>query len=153
MQQYPIKKLKKPKNGLIQSKLFPNFTSFNFDFQFIDGVKPMWEDEGNKKGGHISMLLKKDATTIIWEELVLALVGGDIPNTIKDEINGVVVQVREKKNFVQIWFRNYQSNIITELEQWVKQLLQVPEEARLEIKQFFRTGGFDKSKVIKKTLV
>jgi hypothetical protein len=113
----------------------------------------MWEDEGNKKGGHISMLLKKDATTIIWEELVLALVGGDIPNTIKDEINGVVVQVREKKNFVQIWFRNYQSNIITELEQWVKQLLQVPEEARLEIKQFFRTGGFDKSKVIKKTLV
>jgi hypothetical protein len=113
----------------------------------------MWEDEGNKKGGHVSMLLKKDATTIIWEELVLALVGGDIPSSIKDEINGVVVLVREKKNFVQIWFRNYETNIITELEQWVKTLLQVPEEARLEIKQFFRTGGFEKSKAIKKTLV
>ena len=112
----------------------------------------MWEDEGNKKGGHISMLLKKDATTIIWEELVLALVGGDIPNNIKDEINGVVVQVRDKKNFVQIWFRNYQTNITNDLEQWVKQLLQVPDEARLEIRQFFRTGGFDKSKNFKRTL-
>lgn len=110
----------------------------------------MWEDEGNKKGGHISMLIKKDSTTIIWEELVLALVGGDIPNNIKEEINGVVVQVREKKNFVQLWFRNYQSNLISEMEQWVKQLLQVPEEARLEIRQFFRTGGYDKSKIIKK---
>jgi len=113
----------------------------------------MWEDEGNKKGGHISMLLKKDATTIIWEELVLAFVGGDVPSSIKDEINGVVVQIREKKNFVQLWFRNYQSNITNEIENWVKQLLQVPDEARLEIKQFFRTGGFDKSKMIKKTLV
>ena len=104
----------------------------------------MWEDEGNKKGGHISMLLKKDATTIIWEELVLALVGGDIPNSIKEEISGVVVQVREKKNFVQLWFRNYQTNIINELEQWVKQTLQVPDEARLEIRQFFKTGGFNR---------
>lgn len=110
----------------------------------------MWEDEGNKKGGHISMLIKKDYTTVIWEELVLALVGGDLPAAIKDEINGVVVQIREKKNFVQLWFRNYQINITQEIEHWVKNLLQVPEEARIEIRQFFRTGGFDKSKMIKK---
>ena len=113
----------------------------------------MWEDEGNKKGGHISMLLKKDATTIIWEELILAIVGSDIPNSFKDEINGIVVQIREKKNFVQLWYKNYQSNITSEIEQWLKKILQVPDEARLEIRQFFRTGGFDKSKMIKKTIV
>ena len=63
------------------------------------------------------------------------------------------MQVRDKKNFVQIWFRNYQSNITNDLEGWLKQFLQVPDEARLETRQFFRTaGGFDKSKNFKRTL-
>jgi len=30
----------------------------------------MWEDDGNKNGGKFSLKLKKDYTTIIWEELV-----------------------------------------------------------------------------------
>lgn len=38
---------------------------------FKDGIKPMWEDEGNKNGGKLSFKLKKDFTTIIWEEMVL----------------------------------------------------------------------------------
>jgi len=30
----------------------------------------MWEDDGNKNGGKFSVKVKKDFTTIIWEELV-----------------------------------------------------------------------------------
>lgn len=30
----------------------------------------MWEDESNKNGGKFSIKVKKDYTTIIWEELV-----------------------------------------------------------------------------------
>ena len=41
-----------------------------FNIQFKEPIKPMWEDEGNKSGGKFSLKVKKDFTTIIWEELV-----------------------------------------------------------------------------------
>ena len=98
----------------------------------------MWEDEGNKSGGKISVKLKKDYTTIIWEEIVLALIGGVLPQIVKDEINGVVVSIRKEFNILQLWFRNYNQNVICEIEQSLKDLLQVPEGVELEVKQFFR---------------
>ena len=98
----------------------------------------MWEDEGNKNGGKISIKLKKDYTTIIWEEIVLALIGGILPQIVKEEINGVVVSIRKEFNILQLWFKNYSPNVINEIEQSMKDLLQVPEGVVLEFKQFFR---------------
>ena len=99
----------------------------------------MWEDEGNKNGGKFSIKLKKDYTTIIWEEIVLALIGGILPQIVKDEINGVVVSIRKEFNILQLWFKNYSPNVINEIEQSLKDLLQIPEGVELEVKQFFRT--------------
>lgn len=99
----------------------------------------MWEDEGNKNGGKISVKLKKDYTTIIWEEIVLALIGGVLPQIVKDEINGVVVSIRKEFNILQLWFKDYNQNVIIEIEQCLRDLLQVPEGVELEVKQFFRT--------------
>ena len=99
----------------------------------------MWEDEGNKNGGKISIKLKKDYTTIIWEEIVLALIGGMLPQIVKEEINGVVVSIRKEFNILQLWFKNYSPNVINEIEQSLKDLLQVPDGVELEVKQFFRT--------------
>jgi translation initiation factor 4E len=76
----------------------------------------MWEDEGNRNGGKISVKLKKDYTTIIWEEIILALIGSVLPQTAKDEINGVVVSIRKEFNLLQIWFKTYSPNVIGELE-------------------------------------
>jgi translation initiation factor 4E len=98
----------------------------------------MWEDEWNKNGGKISIKLKKDFTTIIWEEMILAMIGGVLPPTVKDEINGVVVSIRKEFNILQIWFKNFTPNVTSEIEQTLKDLLQIPEGVELEIKQFFR---------------
>jgi len=106
----------------------------------------MWEDEANKSGGKISIKLKKDYTTIIWEEIILALIGGVLPTNVKEEISGVVVSVRKEFNLLQIWFKNYAPNIISDIEQSLKELLQIPDGVELETKQFFRTGGFNKRK-------
>ncbi len=76
----------------------------------------MWEDEGNKNGGKISVKLKKDYTTIIWEELVLAMIGGVLPQNLKEEINGVVVSIRKEYNILQLWFKTYNPSIVTEIE-------------------------------------
>lgn len=76
----------------------------------------MWEDEGNKNGGKISVKLKKDYTTIIWEEVVLALIGGVLPPNIKEELNGVVVSIRKDCNILQLWFKNYNNQVIGDVE-------------------------------------
>jgi translation initiation factor 4E len=76
----------------------------------------MWEDEGNKNGGKISIKLKKGYTTIIWEEMVMALIGGVLPQKIKEEVNGVVVSIRKEFNILQIWFKSYNSDISKEIE-------------------------------------
>ena len=57
--------------GIFQHLRKPDSSKPGVEFQmFKDGIKPMWEDECNKSGGKLSFKLKKDFTTIIWEEMV-----------------------------------------------------------------------------------
>ena len=103
---------------------------------FKEPIKPMWEDEYNKNGGKISIKLKKDYTTIIWEEMIFALIGGILPKEMKEEINGIVATSRKEFNTLQIWFKTYEDKIKNDLEQCIRDLLVIPEEVNLEIKQF-----------------
>ena len=117
----------------------PDSCKPRIEFQmFKNPIMPMWEDEHNKNGGKISIKLRKDYTTIIWEEMIFALISGVLPKEIKEQINGIVVSSRKEFNVLQIWFRNYNSNITADIEQCIRDLLQIPNEVDLEIKQFFR---------------
>ena len=109
------------------------------EFQmFKEPIKPMWEDENNKHGGRISIKLRKDYTTIIWEEMIFALIGKDIlPEEIYKQINGIVVNSRHDYNTLQIWFKTYENDMNTKVEKCIRELLQIPNEVRLETKQFF----------------
>ena len=107
-------------------------------FMFKEPIKPMWEDENNKNGGRISIKLRKDYTTIIWEEMIFALIGGILPKQMKEEINGIVVTSRKEYNTLQIWFKNYDNDLIGDLEQCIRDLLVIPSEVNLEIKQFYK---------------
>ena len=113
----------------------PDSCKPGIEFQmFKNPIMPMWEDENNKNGGKISIKLRKDYTTIIWEEMIFALIGGVLPEEVKDELNGIVVSSRKEFNVLQIWFRNYSVKIIGEIEQCIRDLLQIPNEVELEIK-------------------
>ena len=103
---------------------------------FKEPIKPMWEDENNKNGGRFSIKLKHGYTTIIWEEMIFALIGGILPKEMKDEINGIVVTSRKDFNTLQIWFRNYDDKITADLEQCIRDLLVIPDEVKLEKRQF-----------------
>ena len=110
-------------------------------FMFKEPIKPMWEDENNKNGGRISIKLRKEFTTIIWEEMIFALIGGILPKEMKDEINGIVVTSRKEYNTLQIWFKNYEINLIADLEQCIRDILVIPPEVNLEIKQFYKNNN------------
>ena len=105
-------------------------------FMFKEPIKPMWEDENNKNGGRFSIKLKHGYTTIIWEEMIFALIGGILPKEMKDEINGIVVTSRKEFNTLQIWFKTYEEKIIKDLEQCIRELLVIPSEVNLDTKPF-----------------
>jgi translation initiation factor 4E len=115
-------------------------------FMFKEPIKPMWEDENNKNGGRISIKLRKDYTTIIWEEMIFALIGGILPKQMKEEINGIVVTSRKEYNTLQIWFKTYEDQIITDLEQCIRDILVIPQEVNLEIKQFNKSNSNNNKK-------
>jgi translation initiation factor 4E len=116
----------------------PDSCKPGIEFQmFKDPIKPMWEDEYNKDGGRISIKLRKGYTTIIWEEMIFALIGGVLPQDIKSEINGIVASSRKEFNVLQIWFKTF-INVHQKIEQCIRDLLQIPNEVDLEIKQFFK---------------
>ena len=107
------------------------FQLFKYD------IKPIWEDENNKNGGKVSIKLRKDFTTIIWEEMIFALIGDILPENIKNEINGIVVSSRKEFNVLQIWFKNYSFDHEI-IQKFIRDLLQIPPEVNLDFKKFFK---------------
>jgi len=139
--------------GIFQHLRKPDSCKPGIEFMmFKEPIKPMWEDEYNKNGGKISIKLRKEYTTIIWEEMIFALIGGILPKEMKEEINGIVVTSRKEFNTLQIWFKTFDENINKDLVQCIKDLLVIPDEVNLEIKQFNKnksekkTGGYYNNK-------
>ena len=119
----------------------PDSCKPGIEFQmFKEPVKPMWEDENNKNGGRISIKLRKDFTTIIWEEMIFALIGDVLPKEIKDEINGIVVTSRREYNTLQIWIKSFDTKTNNNIDSCIRDLLQIPPEVNLEFKQFYKNN-------------
>lgn len=76
---------------------------------FKDGIEPMWEDKKNKEGGrwliNTSKQQRQQDLDRIWLETLLCLIGeafGDF----SDNVNGAVVQIRNKGDKLAIWTGN-----------------------------------------------
>ena len=105
--------------------------------QFVDGIKPMWEDEANKKGGRWTLRVQKGFANQLWEDLVLATIGEQFQDA--NEINGIVVSIRPHGDQIQIWTRNGKdANIIQRIKKDLIQLLQLPDTIKMEYDQFFK---------------
>lgn len=80
----------------------PAVSDYHF---FKHGIRPVWEDEENKRGGKWIMRLKKGVADRYWEELLIALVGDQFFEA-GEEISGVVLSVRSGEDIFSIWTKN-----------------------------------------------
>jgi hypothetical protein len=69
----------------------PTTTDYHF---FRAGIKPTWEDSSNAKGGKWIVRLPKGLASRYWEEIILALIGGQFTGVPDGEICGAVLSVR-----------------------------------------------------------
>ena len=105
---------------------------------FKNPIKPLWEDEGNKEGGRLSLRIKKEFSSLVWEELVLDMISGSFPKNVKDQLNGITISIRRDFNCLQIWFKNFKEPHIAELEKFFKVTLQIPEGIEIDTKPFLK---------------
>lgn len=80
----------------------PTVSDYNL---FKHGIRPVWEDEENKRGGKWIMRLKKGVADRYWEELLLSIVGDQFAEA-GEEVCGVVLSVRSGEDVFSIWTKN-----------------------------------------------
>jgi translation initiation factor 4E len=78
---------------------------------FKKGIKPMWEDPANSKGGKwvITLQTKEDLYRVdnIWEELLMAMIGEYLEEVGSgDQVVGAVLSRRRNAFRVSVWTRD-----------------------------------------------
>uniref|UniRef100_A0A1A9ZU78 eIF-4F 25 kDa subunit n=1 Tax=Glossina pallidipes TaxID=7398 RepID=A0A1A9ZU78_GLOPL len=74
---------------------------------FKKGIRPMWEDAANKKGGRWVITLNRSPKTDVdnlWLDVLLCLIGEAFDHS--DQVCGAVVNIRNKNNKISIWTAN-----------------------------------------------
>jgi translation initiation factor 4E len=78
---------------------------------FKKGIRPIWEDDDNKKGGKWIVRLKKGVADRYWEDLVFAIIGDQFADT-SDEVCGAVLSVRNGEDILSIWTRDDSGRVL-----------------------------------------
>ncbi|XP_017136416.1 eukaryotic translation initiation factor 4E1 [Drosophila miranda] len=71
------------------------------------GIKPMWEDDANSKGGRWLISVNKNSKAELdrlWLEILLMMTARIFDNS--EEICGAVINIRSKNNKISVWTAN-----------------------------------------------
>jgi len=99
----------------------PMVSDYHF---FKEGIRPVWEDEENKRGGKWIIRLKKGVADRYWESLLMAIVGNQFAEA-ADEVSGAVLSVRSGEDVISIWTKNDGGRNI-KIRETVKRELELP---------------------------
>ncbi|QIW96700.1 hypothetical protein AMS68_002218 [Peltaster fructicola] len=80
---------------------------------FHKGVKPIWEDPRNVKGGSWTFRVPKSQAAEFWKELCMMAIGEKLQSavesnrtTFRDDICGISLGVRFNSHLIQVWNRD-----------------------------------------------
>ena len=98
---------------------------------FRRGIKPMWEDENNKKGGKWVVRIPKRLSAYYWESLLLAIIGEQFD--VADEICGLVLSVRFSEDVLSIWNRNSTDlAVLAKIRDIMRRVLKLPGNVQMD---------------------
>ncbi|KAL8772793.1 MAG: hypothetical protein Q9209_002138 [Squamulea sp. 1 TL-2023] len=98
---------------------------------FKKGIRPVWEDEENKRGGKWIVRLKKGVCDRYWEDLLLAIVGDQFAEA-GEEVCGAVLSVRSGEDVLSVWTRiDGGRNIKIRCSETIKRVLAFPPDTNI----------------------
>ena len=71
---------------------------------FKKDIRPIWEDDVNRKGGKWVVRMKKGVADRYWEDLLLSLIGDQFGDAGED-VCGAVLSMRNGEDILSIWTR------------------------------------------------
>ncbi|KAL2863304.1 eukaryotic translation initiation factor 4E [Aspergillus lucknowensis] len=111
---------------LKRPSLLPTVSDYHI---FKKGVRPVWEDDANKKGGKWIVRLKKGVADRYWEDLLLAMIGDQFAEA-SDEVCGAVLSVRSGEDVLSVWTRIDGGRNI-KIRETIKRLLAFPADTNI----------------------
>ncbi|KAL1956840.1 hypothetical protein VTO42DRAFT_6790 [Malbranchea cinnamomea] len=111
---------------LKRPSLLPTVSDYHI---FKKGIRPVWEDEANKKGGKWVVRLKKGVADRYWEDLLLAMIGDQFAEA-SDEVCGAVLSVRSGEDVLSIWTKIDGGRNI-KIRETMKRLLNFPPDTNI----------------------
>ena len=91
---------------------------------FKKGIVPMWEDNMNKDGGKLSVLLTYKYSNLIWEEVTFDFCKGILPYY--GYINGIVISMRQNFVVLSFWVKTKNNHIVEKIRYALTNFLQAP---------------------------
>ncbi|KAF2272661.1 IF4E-domain-containing protein [Westerdykella ornata] len=104
----------------------PTVSDYHF---FKEGIRPVWEDEENKRGGKWIMRLKKGVADRYWEELLMALIGDQFYEA-TEEVCGFVLSVRSGEDVFSIWTKK-DGSMNMKIRNTVRRVLNLPPDTNI----------------------
>eukprot|EP00667_Euglena_gracilis_P011909 EG_transcript_12176 len=111
---------------------------------FKQGIKPMWEDAANEKGGKwvVTLSSKEDGSRLddMWELLVLSMIGEYLDDgatesgkDIQSQICGAVLSKRKAGHRISVWTRDRENQAsLKNIGLRLRTILKLPEKAQME---------------------
>ena len=102
---------------------------------FVKGVEPAWEDPANKNGGRWQVRypthIQTNISNKLWEDLTLGLIGEQF--TYPDEITGIVISIKKKKDTISVWHKSgNDEEVKNTIRNDLIKILGIPDSAKLE---------------------
>jgi hypothetical protein len=91
---------------------------------FKRGIIPMWEDNMNKDGGKLSVLLTWKYANLIWEEVTFNFSKGLLPYY--ENINGIVISMRARFIVLSFWLKIKTTHLVEKIRYALSSMLQTP---------------------------
>ncbi|XP_046395961.1 eukaryotic translation initiation factor 4E type 2 [Ischnura elegans] len=123
---------------LVRPSELPSFSDFHL---FKVGIKPIWEDEANHKGGKWIVRLRKGLASRCWENLVLAMLGEQF--MVGEEICGAVVSIRLQEDLISVWNKSSSDQVTTlRIRDTLRRVLNLPPSTTMEYKTHNENRNF-----------
>lgn len=82
-------------------------------FIMKNNIKPIWEDENNRKGGCWSFKININQAFELWKELSVLLVCDELLSDNNEELTGISICLKKNNNCViKLWNKNSKNNSI-----------------------------------------
>ena len=101
-------------------------------FLFKTGIKPLWGDVHNLKGGRFFISMKKtQVTDRTWEDLLIGLI---LAGQSQEKVNGVVLNVRQSEVIMSVWTKPLSESEKASYLKWLNETLLLSNEQMIDYK-------------------